>query len=50
MEKISNDRQLVEKFERDFIIIIIIIIIIIKILTNPNLLLITKLTKKSYLQ
>ena len=49
MDKISNDRQLVEKFERDFIIIIIIIIII-KILTNPNLLLITKLTKKSYLQ
>ena len=30
MEKISNDRLLVEEFKRDFIIIIIIIIIIIK--------------------
>ena len=29
MEKISNDRLLVEEFKRDFIIIIIIIIIII---------------------
>ena len=28
MEKISNDRLLVEEFKRDFIIIIIIIIII----------------------
>ena len=33
MEKISNDRLLVEEFKRDFIIITIIIIIIIIIIT-----------------
>ena len=32
MEKISNDRLLVEEFKRDFIIITIIIIIIITII------------------
>ena len=36
MEKISNDRLLVEEFKRDFIIIIIIIIIIIKNNININ--------------
>ena len=36
MEKISNDRLLVEEFKRDFIIIIIIITIIMKNYTNIN--------------